>query len=281
MKNILILGSSGMAGNIIFKYLKNIKNFNVVGTCFKTKLNNESITLDVYDIKRLNEILIDIKPDYVINCIGSLIKDCENIPSNCIYLNSFLPHLLNEISSKKSIKLINLSTDCVFSGNKGNYMYNDFKDANDLYGKSKSLGEITNNNNALTIRTSIIGPEIKNGTGLFNWFLNLHYGETIEGYKNVYWSGITTLELAKFIKFCIDNQILGLFQISNNYKISKFDLLNLIKRIWNRSDITILSNTVKSSDKSLVSSLNYFGYEIPSYSEMLLELLNFIEHNEK
>ena len=129
-------------------------------------------------------------------------------------------------------KLIHISTDCVFSGRQGMYADNDFRDADDIYGRSKALGEIFSDKD-LTIRTSIIGPELKRyGEGLFHWFMSQR--ERVNGYTKVFWSGVTTLELAKAIEYSLDNDVTGLFQLSNGVRISKYDLLVLFNEIFKR-----------------------------------------------
>ena len=207
-KKVLIFGSAGMLGHIVYQYLKNTNKYFIFDTSFPERLTEASLLLDVTNKDNLFIALKTINPDIIINCIGVLIKSSNENPSNAIYLNSYFPNQLARYTRENSCKLIHISTDCVFSGLKGNYLEQDFRDSDSIYGRSKSLGEIINAHD-LTIRTSIIGPElIRNGEGLFNWFMS-QKGD-ISGYSNVFWSGVTTLELAKCIEKSIDLDITGL-----------------------------------------------------------------------
>lgn len=200
IKKILVIGSKGMAGHMIKEYLSQ-KGYDVYGA-FREKeeknLEANEFYLDAFDKEKLEEILKKVKPDFVINCIGILNQFAENNPDIAIYVNGYFPHYLDRLSEKYGYKLIHITTDYVFSGKKGNYTEDDFRDADSYYGRSKAIGEV-NNNRTLTFRTSIIGPDInKDGIGLFNWFMKQE--GRIKGYSNVFWSGVTTLELAKAIE---------------------------------------------------------------------------------
>lgn len=277
MKNILILGASGMAGHMIYNHLKAQDDLHVVGTTHTNFLDDNCISLNVFDTQKVERILNKLNPDIVINCVGSLIRESKISPDKTIFCNAYFPHFLKGITKNINAKLIHISTDCVFSGNKGSYTEADMKDAADIYGLSKSLGEIEDKDN-LTIRTSIIGPELKkNGEGLFHWFMG--QSQTVNGYKSSYWSGVTTLELAKFIRWIIDNPITGLVHLTNGKSISKYDLLQKINTIYNKR-ITIQSNKDYFCDKSLVKS-ERMDYLVRSYAEMLVEQKDFmIKHRE-
>ena len=264
IKTIFILGSTGMAGHMITRYLSTLKKYKVRNVSLE-ELNEETIILDVVDKDLLGNTLIKIKPDVVINCIGLLIKASAEQHALAIYLNSFLPHYLVELGTEMNFKTIHLSTDCVFSGKRGEYSENDVKDGEGHYARTKVLGEIINNKD-LTFRTSFIGPELKiSGTGLFHWFMNQK--GTIYGYNNIFWTGLTTLELAKAIDKAIDQDLSSLYHLVPNKKISKFELLNLIKGIWGKP-IEILKNDNPKSDKSLINNRNDFNYRIPDYRTM-------------
>lgn len=274
-KKILLFGSTGMAGHVVYYYLQETGKYEISNVVYRTKLTDDSIIVDVTNKLEVERVIRDQKPDYIINCIGVLIKGSNEHPDNAIYINAYFPHLLKKISDEVNAKLIHISTDCVFSGKKGNYTESDFRDADDIYGRSKALGEIINDKD-LTIRTSIIGPELKkNGEGLFHWFMN-QKGE-INGYQTAIWGGVTTLELAKAIDYAIGNQISGLVQLSNGVGISKYDLLNLFKEIWNK-DIKIISFDGNGINKSIAKS-EIFKYNVPSYKEMLEDLLEMMHKN--
>lgn len=267
-KKVLLFGATGMAGHVAYYYLKNTGKYELTNVVYRTKLTDDSIIVDVTNKDAVAEVVRKTNPDLIINCIGILIKGSKEHPDNAIFINAYFPHLLKKLSDEVGAKLIHISTDCVFSGKKGNYTEEDFRDADDVYGRSKALGEIINEKD-LTIRTSIIGPELKkNGEGLFHWFMQ-QTGK-INGFKTAIWGGVTTLELAKAIDAAIEKQLTGLVQLSNGIGISKYDLLHLFKEIWNRQDIEILPYDGNGINKSIAKS-NKFEYKVPSYKDMLLE----------
>ena len=271
---ILLLGATGMAGHVAYHYLKETNKYEILDVVFRNKLTADSIVLDVTDKHATEELIKTVKPDIIVNCIGILIKGSRQHPDNAIYINAYFPHLLERLSSEIDAKLIHISTDCVFSGKKGNYSEYDFKDADDVYGRSKALGEVDNDRD-LTLRTSIIGPELKqNGEGLFHWFM--HQEGKVNGFTDAIWGGVTTLELAKAIDKAIDNNLTGLVHLSNGTGINKYDLLNLFRTIWNRNNIDINPFEGHAVDKSLQSSTK-FNMNVPSYSAMLDELKNWMD----
>lgn len=278
-KKIVILGSTGMAGHMIYEYLSHREDFEIINLAFRKKLNESTIIIDITDKDSVVKFIDKTKPEIIINCTGVLLNGAKNNPANAIYVNAYFPHLLSSIANEIMAKLIHISTDCVFSGNKGNYQPDDPKDAQDIYGMSKALGEIINQKD-LTIRTSIIGPEIKvDGEGLLHWFLNQH--GTIYGYTDSFWTGITTLQLAKIIEQSIDNNLTGLLQYSNGNKISKFNLLQIFKQSWNKSNIEIIPAPGKKVDKSLVSSYNQSIIQVPDYKTMCDELAKYMNEHVK
>lgn len=267
MKKVLIIGIKGMAGHVIYNYLKNSETLEVFGVARNITETDKEFSLDVSDTKRLAEIIRLNSFDYVVNCIGVLNKDAEDHPSKAIWYNSYFPHFLEETTRETSTKVIHISTDCVFNGKKGNYSETDVKDGLGFYAQSKALGEIDNEKD-LTIRTSIIGPELnKNGIGLFHWFMN-QTGD-INGYTSAIWSGVTTLELAKAIENVIEKPLVGLVHLTNGQPINKYDLLSIFKEIWN-TDVNINAFEGKVVDKSLLKSTR-FDYNVPSYQQMLEE----------
>lgn len=272
MEKILVLGASGMAGHIIYTYLINNTNHHILGTTNSVDFGNETIKLDIYDNLQIELLLKTIRPTIVINSIGCLINESKTFPEKAIYGNSYFPRVLKKLTNQIDAKLIHLSTDCVFSGKTGGYNEDSFKDATDVYGLSKSLGEINDSIN-LTIRTSIIGPEIKkSGEGLFHWFM--HEKDEVLGFKNNYWSGVTTLELAKYIHWYINNPSTGLVHLTNQQPISKFDLLDIINRTFSRN-INITPSFDYYCDKSL-TTIRPSNYIVPTYETMISELKDFM-----
>ena len=173
-----------MLGHVLLKKLNGSKAFEVYDITRNKEERINNFDCDVTNFSSLFEIIKEIKPNVIINCVGVLINGSNSNPSNAILLNALLPHKLVEFSKIIGAKLIHISTDCVFDGSKGSYIETDIKTAQDIYGLSKSLGEINDSEN-LTLRTSIIGPELKNnGEGLFSWFIN-QKGE-VNGFANLF-----------------------------------------------------------------------------------------------
>lgn len=270
MKKIIILGTLGMAGHIMAEHLDSLNKYEIYGIARSKDSKYVSKEIDVTDFNSLEKYIQEIKPDYIINCIGILVSKSNNELTTAIQINSYLPHFLSELGNKLNYKLIHISTDCVFSGKDGQYKEDSFRDGNDNYARTKALGEVINDKD-LTIRTSIIGPELKtNGTGLLDWFLKQK--EPIKGFSKAYWSGVTTLELAKQIESFLEQDIIGLYQLCPETKISKYDLLKEFAKIWNK-DIEIGDNPDYKVDKSLVCTRNDFTYKNsrPTYKQMLIE----------
>jgi len=273
-KKVLVLGSSGMLGHVLTDFLKNDNIFKVYNLSRKRKIDEETIICDVLNFEHLEQIINEIQPDYIINSIGILIKESINNPKKAISINSDFPHRLKEIAEKNNASVFHLSTDCVFDGSKGGYSEESIKTPIDTYGKTKAHGEIISKNH-LTIRTSIIGPELKDdGDGLLLWVIK-NKNLKVEGYEKSIWSGLTTIELSKALIYCIKNNIRGLLHISSP-PISKYQLLKLINIEFNLN-IEIKKVDGKISDKSLKSTRKDFAYRIPSYKSMISEMKVYME----
>lgn len=266
---VLIIGSQGMAGHVIYHYLRENTSFNVIDIARSTDSHRPTYELDVTDFTMLTNVLKNEKPNFVVNCIGILNRDAEENPEKSILLNSYFPHFLAKVGKANNFKLIHISTDCVFNGKKGGYDEKSIKDGEGFYAETKALGEVGYGNN-LTIRTSIIGPELKeNGIGLFHWFMQQN--GVIKGYTNAFWTGVTTIELAKAIVVCINEDIVGLHHLVNGCKISKYELVKLFKSVFNKNDLEIEGYDGYKIDKSLLKS-NTFTYNVQSYEDMLKEM---------
>jgi dTDP-4-dehydrorhamnose reductase len=274
---VLILGSAGMAGHVIKNYLSNFTDlFNIYDVARSELYIKPTHLLDITDFNGLNNIFTNIKPDCVINCIGILNHAAEDNPDLAILINSYLPHFLEKIAKNSECKIIHISTDCVFSGLKGGYVESDFKDGIGFYAQSKALGEIENIKD-LTIRTSIIGPELnESGIGLLNWFLKQK--KEINGYEFAYWSGVTTLELAKFIFFVLTSSfnLNGIFHLTNNEKIDKFTLLNNFQKSFKIKDLSIIPSSKYKIDKSFINTNKNIGFAVSSYIDMINEIRDYI-----
>ena len=278
MNRILVLGRYGMLGHVVYETLTAHSEFMVVG-CARKALDSNTEAVDVSNFGDVEGLILKIRPDVVINCVGVLISDSDESPGNAILLNSYLPHKLADLGRQHSFKLIQISTDCVFSGSRGNYRIEDSCDGDTIYARTKALGEVIGDGN-LTIRTSIIGPELKtNGTGLMDWYLKQD-GE-INGYSGVYWSGVTTLELAKALIEFIKQDITGLYQFTVEPKISKFDLLRLFQQVWTRGDVVIRKQSNYVCDKSMLNTRKDFSWDMSNYGEMVYELKRWVDDRPK
>lgn len=275
-KKILILGIDGMIGHKIAQLLE--QENNLFGTTRKTigpkKLGLKTSNLIKKDFDKNQSLgfLDNLNPDIIINCIGITTRRINNDNiSNLEFINSRLPHYLNEWTEKNDKRLIHFSTDCVYSGKSGMYTESDNPDAIDLYGKSKAIGEI-NNTKALTIRTSLIGREVYNHTELFEWLYKNKSGK-VYGYENVYYSGLTTIRMSKILEKIINYypDLQGVFNISSK-PITKYSLLKLINRhfkfeIQVKKDLKIKSNKVLISKK--ITEIT--DIEIPTWEDLILE----------
>lgn len=278
---VLIIGIKGMAGHLLYEYFKERNIYELYGIARNIKETEYIFNLDVSNTDDLVQIINDEDFDCIINCIGILNKDAEDHPAKAIWFNSYFPHFLEEITVKKKTRIIHISTDCVFSGKEGGYTEYDFKNGIGYYAQSKALGELDNTKD-VTLRTSIIGPELNtNGIGLFNWFMNQSVDTKLKGFSKAYWSGITTLELAKVIEQLILQNISGLIQIPAPVKIDKYNLLRLFNTVFRNGKMTIENNSDYCVDKSLESLRTDFTYSIPDYLTMLEEQKKWmLEHPE-
>jgi len=275
---VLILGASGMLGSTLFRAFSASPDFLTFGSIRRASLKryfapklHEYLISDVHldGETALLDALEVSKPEVVINCIGiikQLLNKNDNLES--IAVNAYLPHRLAKYCDAKSARLIHFSTDCVFSGKQGNYKENDFPDANDLYGRTKLLGEVAYDN-TITLRTSIIGHELNRSKSLVDWFLS-QSGE-VKGFTKAVFSGLPTIEIARVVmKYVIPNQHLnGLFHLSAD-PINKYDLLNLVATIYSK-DIIIKPDDNLSIDRSLNSDLfrAATGYRPRSWHTMI------------
>ena len=269
----LILGADGMLGHVVKLYFQE-QGYEVKGT---SRSDSQDLVFDAtLNTSDLGKFIDDFKPDAVVNCIGILNKVAEENHSLAVMVNSYLPNYLDELCKDKKVKFVHISTDCVFDGKSGEYTENSFKDATSYYGLSKSLGEINNDTN-VTLRTSIVGPDINGqGIGLFQWFMN--QTNEANGFDKAIWTGVTTIQLAKAIEKAIQNNLTGLRHVVNNDKIDKYSLLELFKKYFNK-DIEIMRKSDYKSDKSLIRTTD-FDFGVPSYEQMIKEMSDWVKkHN--
>lgn len=282
-KNILVLGATGMLGHAIFKHFSGSSSFKVFGTV-RNKLSNLS---NYFDAEELENIIGGVdaenfdsfmrafevaKPDVVINCIG-IIKHLPEAKDHfkSINVNSFLPHRLAKLCSVAAARVIHVSTDCVYDGKASDYKETDNSNAEDLYGKSKYLGEV-DYPHAITIRTSIIGHELNSNISLIDWFLSQQ--NSVNGYTNAIYTGFPTYEIANIIQnYIIPNPSLhGLYHVSSN-PISKYDLLKLVAETYNK-EIEIKPFSGFVLDRSLNSEKfrDELGFMPKSWQQLIVEM---------
>ena len=282
-----------MLGKMCSLVLDNHKDLNVTGS-FNNKeatslLLEKKINLVKFDVlnDNLKEIIDKVKPEYIINCIGKIkpVIDEEDplSVSQAQQINGVFPKHMEEVTSLHNIKVIQIGTDCVFSGEKGSYSVEDDHDAVDIYGITKSEGE-KDSGNKMLIRTSIIGPEITPGRSLLNWFLELEVGSRVNGFQNHMWNGITTLAFAKVAQGLITSDSYNPFVVHLTPKdiVTKYDLLTFFSESFGREDIEISPTDAELVvDRTLLSSSNkqnddlwkIGGYEeSPTISDLVKEL---------
>jgi len=273
--NILVLGANGMAGHTIALYF--IEKGHSVTTLTRKPLDigiNVNLSINAENSEELKNIIIEKEFDAVINCIGILNQNAEENKDTAIFLNSYLPHFLSNITKNSKTKIVHMSTDCVFSGSEGNYQENSIKDGYTFYDRTKALGELSNNKD-LTFRNSIIGPDMnKDGIGLFNWFMQ--QSDSIDGFEKAIWTGVTTVTLARAMEAAIIQNVTGLYNLVNNEKINKFEMLIIFNEIFKNNEVIINSNNHVVIDKSLLNTRKDFEFEIPSYKEMFIEMHDWI-----
>ncbi len=278
---ILILGAYGMLGHKLFTRLG--KKHEVYGTCRQLRLDEpwsrffpRNRLFEGVMAEELGTVLLPIQkvaPEIVINCIG-IIKQLEasKVAIPVITVNALFPHQLEGICLKEKARLIHFSTDCVFSGKKGMYKPTDTPDAEDLYGISKALGEISTPG-CVTIRSSIIGRELETRNGLVEWFISQR-GKTIKGYSKAIYTGFTTIEMSNIVDIIITRQheLSGVVQVASE-PISKYDLLKLIKEKM-RLDVEIEPESEHKVDRSLDGTefKAKTGYHPPNWDTMIEEL---------
>lgn len=258
---ILVLGASGMLGNAVLRFFAQKTDYDVHGTLRSQALlgylqklapsANFSVGVDVDNLDSLTRLFANVKPKLVINCVG-IVKQLEESsdPLVALPINALLPHRLARLTQVAGARLVHLSTDCVFSGGKGSYSESDAPDAQDLYGRSKLLGEV-DYPNAITLRTSIIGHEISGSRSLVDWFLSQN--GAVNGFKKAIFSGLPTVEVARIINdYILPNpHVHGLYHLSSD-PINKFDLLSLVAEVYGKQ-VTITPTDSFAIDRSLNS----------------------------
>ncbi len=283
MKKMLILGANGMAGHMLCRYFRAHPEWEVRTTIRQaaemTRLDDAflgaSWSLEATNFAQAAQILNEYRPDVVINAIGILNRHAEQEQIVAEIVNGLFPHWiadrLDELGDGG--KLVQISTDCVFSGERGAYREDDRPDGTTTYARTKAAGEVLRAPH-LTIRTSIIGPEIRpHGIGLLAWFMR-QQGK-VPGYTHVLWNGVTTLQLAKSIDIMLQHETSGMLHLTAPQMISKCELLLKFADIFEKRDVIIEPEDSIQLDRTLVSTRSdaaIWARSVPSYDEMLAEL---------
>jgi dTDP-4-dehydrorhamnose reductase len=280
--NILIFGVTGLIGSTLSRTLALDCGMRVFAATRRLEFNSALVGLKddqmfrnicIENMDDIAKLLEKIKPSVVINCAGITkhLPESNNL-INTLAINSIFPHRLGNLCNIMNIRLVHISSDCVFSGANGPYSEGDVTDALDLYGRSKALGEVIDQSNCITLRTSTIGHEIETKFGLLEWFLDQNHECT--GFQKAIFSGLTTLELARVIK----NKVIPNMNLSGLYNIAaepiaKYDLLCLIASVY-KKDITIIKDEDFAINRSL-RSVKFFestGYIAPKWINMIRDM---------
>ena len=273
-----VIGCNGMAGHIIALYLKE-QGYDVIGFARTTSKNVETIIGDAFNTELIKMSIDKHSFDTVINCIGMLNQFAEYDKASAAFLNGYLPHFLVKTTEGTNTQVIHMSTDCVFSGHSGPYTENSFPDGITFYDRSKALCEINDNKN-LTLRNSIVGPDIKvDGIGLLNWFMQQN-GE-VNGFTKAMWTGQTTLQLAKTMEIAAQQRISGLINMVPTENISKYELLKLFNKHLRNSELIIKPVDGVVTDKTLIRINDEFDYQIPDYDTMIREMAEWMRNHKE
>lgn len=281
---VLVLGATGMLGNAVLRFFAQSAGYEVVGSArsssalqlLPSELSGRLICgVDVENMDSLISLFTKVRPDAVINCIGLVKQLAEaNDPLAAMPINALLPHRLARLCDVAGARLVHMSTDCVFSGAKGMYTEADASDANDLYGRSKYLGEV-DYPNAITLRTSIIGHELNGAHSLVGWFLAQQ--DSARGFRRAVFSGLPTVELARVIRDHVlpHPELHGLYHVSS-VPINKFDLLKLIADVYDKK-INIVVDDELVIDRSLDSTMfrDATSYQQQPWPELVRRMREF------
>ncbi|ARV18654.1 dTDP-4-dehydrorhamnose reductase [Curvibacter sp. AEP1-3] len=282
--NILVLGVSGMLGSAMYRVLSADSSLKVYGTArsegvrqrFTVDLSSRIFTdVNAEDLGSLIDTFANARPDVVINCVGLVkqLKDASN-PLLAVPINTLLPHHLAALCKAIGARLVQISTDCVFSGSKGNYTETDFADADDLYGRTKLLGEV-HQPHAITLRTSIIGHELSGHRSLVGWFLAQQ--KAVKGFTKATFSGLPTVELAHVVRdFVLKAPSLhGVYHVAGQ-PINKYELLKLIGDVYQK-DVEIIADESLVIDRSLNAQRfnQSTGYQAPDWLSLVQRMHAF------
>ncbi len=274
---ILVIDSQGKAGHVVSLYMQE-QGHGVTGYSEALSGKVQTIVGSLYDTGLIQRVVGDGDYDAVINCSAIINQFAEDDKAAASFINTYLPHFLAKITAGTQTVLVHRSTDCVFSGRRGNYGADDVPDAASFYARTKAVGEVINNKD-ITIRTSLIGPEYeKEGIGLFNWYHN-RQGD-VSGFANARWTGLTTIEFAREVESLLLQHAHGLFHLVPEHAISKYDLLLLFQKHF-PGDRNVLRVENSPVDKSLLQVLNGYDISVPDYESMIEEMAAWISSHKE
>ena len=257
---IFVLGYTGVVGHAIAAYLK--------------EAGHEVICSNDITEASIKNLIEGHSFDAIINCTAIVNQAAEEDKAGAVYLNAYLPHLLEKLTAGTKTVVAHRSSACIFSGAKGQYTLDDMPDAKSFYARTKAVGELVNEKD-ITIRVSLIGPAQDEEDGsLLNWFLN-QKGE-VKGFANAIWTGLTTLEYAKTIERLLKQNAHGLFQAAPDASISKYELIKIFEKYFpgGRTIIKVENSRV---DKSLIPYWADYDIQIKGYEEQIVEMKQWIE----
>ena len=281
-RRVLILGVTGMLGHTLMRELSRDESIHVQGTARSTKalektfpndlLSRVTSGINATDMNLVEGVLDRVQPDIVVNCIGVIKQDpsVEDV-TRTMALNAQFPHLLAGACAERGARMIHISTDCVFSGNRGRYTESNNPDPVDLYGRSKLLGEVSNAP-ALTLRTSFIGHELGSNKSLLDWFLS--QSDVVNGFTMAFYSGVTAIEFSHMLTSVVfpRDDLTGLYHVAST-PISKFDLLSAIADEYGWSGKLVPFSDFECDRSMLADSFfSATGYRPPEWPEMISQM---------
>ena len=287
MNRILVLGKDGMLGTMVSKYFTSLNEYEVYFTSRRDDSTVFNDNVRKFDVSKdpLEILINEINPDFLINCIGiikpEINEDNKESIEKAININTYFPLKISQLAKNKNFKYIQIGTDCVFSGEVGDYLEDASQDANDIYGKTKIGGE-TEHADKYILRGSIVGPESGDGKSLLNWFLSQNSNK-VNGFSDHMWNGITTLNFAKIVHGMIKNNNFNIHtqHVVPKDEVSKYDLLIYFKKYFDVDVIIEKSNSSNSVNRSLktnnqdenIKLWKDAGYSsVPSIEENIKEL---------
>lgn len=291
---VLVLGITGMLGSMVFRYL-NEQGFIVAGTVRDKKVFSKKNITNVFEFNADEEVVSDQvfkkwKPDYVINCIGIIKPYCKDDDPvgvvRAVRVNALFPHLLADFGELYGFRTIQIATDCVYSGTKGGYTENDPHDALDVYGKTKSLGEVRRGK-FLNIRTSIIGPEEKGKLSLLEWYLAQPEGSTIKGFAHHHWNGVTVLQFAQLVSDIVNKgkdffdslvSVSPVHHLVVNESVNKYELMEIFCSVFPRQLVVERVDSIGPSvDRTLGTKFSIISLQNrTSMKEAILALATYM-----